>query len=1239
MDDRSIFHALRRRFLALLLSLLRRVLGKPDDFSVGIHELWRGARPSRHHEALEQLDPSASFVFEGSDADGRFFFVDLRLDGDFASAFVVFRVDGNIFVSEESRSRVRRSRSAIRIGILHLECRHPLRMWRLQVRGTMKSPTSKEERFVKLSGWWGPTGVPCHSFADLDPTHSAEGLDRVTLLEAAEAYRRALSIKDFVHFGEFRCHFEEREFFLRGVRIRQFPGAGDADLRNLFSCYFENGDRVFFHHSEHLDPGFCLEGGHFFGADLLTHRLRTFDADVLFDDDIEDGISFSSGPHGKRVFRVSKGDHLRFFYERADGTRVTVRRMLLEHEAKGSRGFGLIINELAPTEKRSRALGDEEEVLKDHQATAEARKKTVVALGDRDCEDPSSAGGKGANLAKLTRIGEHFEVPKGCVVTIAAFEKHLKANRDLKEEIRKLDENQKGTSLDEAVGRISEEFDRTELQDDLRREISIRLASIFGDFDEVRFAVRSSAVGEDGAELSSAGQMETYLNVTGLHEIARSVVECWKSNFRREALSYRRQYGQVLNPPMAVVIQEMVDGGIAGVLFTNHPVSGDPDLMVLNVVKGIGEDLVAGRVTPTEIVLSKKLEVISMDHADTVAEEQAKKIGEVGLHLERRLGNPQDIEFVVKGDRLFTVQSRDITNLDLETRWELLHEFDTPLLSDQELITRANVGEVLPNAMTPLSITAALETYELGIRASMEVIEGGDRLRYPCFVATAMYRQKNFMNLTDMYLKGWKSVEKNPIFEFNLAGTRIFTEEMFLIGKQRYPAISDYRLLKQLLRGLKLMLFDSYRRLNNAKSRVANTPLAEIDMDVKELLDLAHTQRDILVETVADHTIESVFSSFTYHFVASLLRGSSEGELSPETLSDIATVYSASKNAVISADVPTSLENIAKQMIEEKLSEEFETIEDDSEALQWLQDRSEGRTAGMVAEFLESHGHRGFNELDIGGVTWGRNPAQLAQTLKAMLSNPSSHVKEAPGDVDSIIEKLNCTATGIKRRVLMFFIREAHRGVEFREAAKNLLVKATDNLRETLLLVGQKLHGQNMLPDPRLILFFTLREVAEYVETRSARIITRAHKREKLLSAQDAEDYSLMYIGRPSPKEKKVDLAAGTRLLGTPVCQGVVRGKARVARNLEEARDTQPGEILITKYTDIAWSPLFPLIRGLVTEIGGLLSHGSVVAREYGLPSLIAVKSATDFFRTGDEVLLDSRSGFVARAAKEEKCS
>uniref|UniRef100_A0A915D5T2 PEP-utilising enzyme mobile domain-containing protein n=1 Tax=Ditylenchus dipsaci TaxID=166011 RepID=A0A915D5T2_9BILA len=264
--------------------------------------------------------------------------------------------------------------------------------------------------------------------------------------------------------------------------------------------------------------------------------------------------------------------------------------------------------------------------------------------------------------------------------------------------------------------------------------------------------------------------------------------------------------------------------------------------------------------------------------------------------------------------------------------------------------------------------------------------------------------------------------------------------------------------------------------------------------------------------------------------LAMLLRGSAEGDLTPDLLSDIATIYSNNLLKVVSADLPESLKALLNNM---------------SDGAQEHQDTME---------------------------------------------------KHSKGSLDEVFDQLKCKLTSRQRFGLKMLIPHAIEGF-----------------------------GLRLLPDPELIFFMTIQEINQLIRLKeSSALVSRSRRRRRILESQALRKYALLNFGTPDPSESIILQNTDLSSLSLELV------------SLKEAENTKPGEILITKYTDIGWSPLFPIIRGLVTEIGGLLSHGAVVAREQGLPCLISVQNATDIFQTGDEVVLDATHGTVGLIKKEE---
>ncbi|XP_014669157.1 PREDICTED: putative phosphoenolpyruvate synthase [Priapulus caudatus] len=225
------------------------------------------------------------------------------------------------------------------------------------------------------------------------------------------------------------------------------------------------------------------------------------------------------------------------------------------------------------------------------------------------CASSQLAGGKGTQLALLTQLDGKFMVPRGFCLTVAAYRRHLNENKHLRDSIVELENiayKRKGGDIHEISKATVESFNNTQLTPELERAVLKQLSELFGEeWNEKTFAVRSSAVGEDGGEASFAGQMESFLGVIGIKEICNCIAKCWASSFTQQAIEYRRNHGQIVAADVGVCIQEMVEADVAGVLFTRDPVTGNPGIMTINVSYGIGEAVVSGVTEPDTIYLQR----------------------------------------------------------------------------------------------------------------------------------------------------------------------------------------------------------------------------------------------------------------------------------------------------------------------------------------------------------------------------------------------------------------------------------------------------------------------------------------------------------------------------------------------------------------------------------------------------------------------------------------------------------
>ncbi|CAJ0582388.1 unnamed protein product, partial [Mesorhabditis spiculigera] len=1160
------------------------------------------------HEAIEindwewaadaKSDGNDQFRFELTDyKTGDALYVDILSTPKNIEAKLLLWINGEKFESDRLVAMQTGDKRQIQCGPLKIEIREPFRRCRIFYRGEVKNQ-NQESLFLTIGGWFKPTSDARYFYSNLrlensiskSPWKISKNLCR---------YQSQRSQQDFVQWGEACLEIglggETMQKRFRGLKeTRRLPQK--LTREDQISVYFQDGHRFLWRLSDFEDSANNVEHGVYTHVDSNVRGIALKSTASVSWPDEEHIVRFGYGKSKEAVFAKLKVlDVVEF--SKAASTVSRVYRIDCDHE--GSRGIAFITIENADL------FGEKEKPLllanaPSYTGTTEELGLHVVPISTRMCQDPELTGGKGSNLAKLTALKKEFQVPSGFVVTTAAYRAHLKKNQGLYNLIKRLekgDEEELGFLLEQ----IEAAFFGSEVSKELLASLDYHCKSECGD---ARLAVRSSALGEDGADLSSAGQLESVLNVEK-SSIEDALKKCWASNFRREVYSYRRSHGQPLAPEMGVVVQEMVADAVAGVMFTCDPVRRDPTHILINAIRGAGDDIVSGAVTPDTVLLDKAGNVQQKPENCCLTDTDIATLSSIGIYLETSFGRPQDVEFVIKNSIVYLVQSRDVTGLDRESEFELATEFNSGTLTDEEIYSTANVGEVLAKPLTPLGVSVSYPAYEKALCKMFQSFQTG-RVPLHHDMGFHMSRNKVFMNIGELYLRQWEVLEKDPLSEYTLAGEKMLTPEMYAIGRKRHTPRHKLFPLWRLGYMLHATLWGGKNTLGSVENGAKTLEsLISTSGTPEEMMRQILRQKELFSQLIYDHAYISSCSSFTYIIVAMIIRGGPEGDLTSEMLSDIATLFGNN-----------DLSKIAKSVKRSPIRAEFENAEGDF-ALKILKSDPE------IAQQID----------DIYAEEWRETPDLLVETIKAMLNDPKLEEDKVLLESGEIMEKLKNKPKGLAKKFLKFMVKQTYSGVANREFAKNLLVKGNVAIRANIRKLGQTLADQGLLPDKDLVFYMTLHEIQELMQTRSPRLISRAMRRRTHFPKQSDHRYHHVMWGcvEPIETEPVEKLRALLELQGTPVCEGKVVGKARVAKTLEEARGTQPGEILITRFTDICWSPFFPLIRGIVTEIGGLLSHGAVVAREYGLPSLIAVRDATDVFQTGDLVSLDSFKGTITK--------
>jgi pyruvate,water dikinase len=705
-------------------------------------------------------------------------------------------------------------------------------------------------------------------------------------------------------------------------------------------------------------------------------------------------------------------------------------------------------------------------------------------------------------------------------------------------------------------------------------------------------AVRSSALGEDAAGASHAGQYATVLGVEGEPALRRAIERCLGSLESARADAYHRERTGGVRTEMCVVVQRMIEPRAAGVLFTADPHTGRRDRLVVDAVRGRGEALVSGHARPDHCALSSSGAVLARDLSG----------GEPILC-------PLDLEWAFGADgRLWWLQARPITALPADP-----HELDTAC-DPKHLYTNCNIGECMPGALTPLGWTTVWLGNDHGLQFMRRQI-GIQREPLEGHRTTRLYSGHAF-------------------FDFHELG-RTSTNILGASDESLCLAICG-RLVPEFDTGPKAPLFtrvvNSVRYLRYILSGKKHQARLEA---LVAALRLPEEPTAIAQLAAVEARMPQLLAAFDFHIASSAGAGALEPALmqilakgKPPTEEQHAQLSlllaGSSEHDVESADVVAGIDRLVALLAPLPEARARFVEASPPQALAWLTSDPRGAPARELAAFLERHGHHCLRELELREKEWSADPLPVIESLQASLR---ARLLSRAAPSRSPLAPMPIP------RGLGWLVRMTQAGVRRRERTKSLLVKTVTAFKRAFRRLGELLVKEGRLPDADALFFLRLEELGPLARGEAPQLAERAVARRRTLDYQATLRFPDVFFGAPEPLQSQLALPEGvTALRGKPVSHGRVTGTARVALTLDDAAALQPGEILISPVTDVGWSPYFSLIAGLATDVGSSVSHGAVVAREYGLPAVVDLRQATRMFKTGDRVTLDGDHGILQLA-------
>ncbi|KAL4716575.1 hypothetical protein ACJJTC_010239, partial [Scirpophaga incertulas] len=774
----------------------------------------------------------------------------------------------------------------------------------------------------------------------------------------------------------------------------------------------------------------------------------------------------------------------------------------------------------------------------------------------------SYVGGKGASLALLAtvQIAEGYRVPPGFCITVKALEEHLRRKEPLMNAIKQIEaanENYNEQDFKAKCAKAEELFSTTDITGEIRNEILLYLNKLRQKITkenlgpERRFAVRSSAVGEDSEILSAAGQNETILGCVSDNEVLTGIQKCWGSMFAFTSAFYRRQNGQPCICGGAVVVQALVAPRAAGVMFTRHPDAGDPSRLLITANYGLGESVVSGSVEPDVFVVARhldgRLEISSTELGSKaqracLSPADVLRLAQHGVAQERLWGAGRDIEWAICDDEIFLVQARPITSLERWSEEELLHELDTAIMADDELTTFANCGEVFPKPVTALSYDMVVMPLSKAVRKAVSV-NAGD---YEDAVMMT-HNRCIFALYNTVYKKVSSKIDVNTqMIEMSIHGHKVATDEIMQIAvNRRPPKWTD--IISKILTLLKYLLTSNASMKNNIKIVKAMEMKSETNRP-NDLLATIKNNQEVMYKLVRNHTFTSGASTAAQVIAMSvLLEGRSD--FLPEHCSDIGVMFSSGD--VLSAEVPQELAKLGKAISESKIAEKFRRI-DPKDAMTWLR-KNLPQVHLDVCSFLDKHGHRAIMEFDMYTKPWALANEDLMKILQNL--KESTQENAVIKNDKEIIKALTTPRKSSTRKALAWILPLCRRTVRHREGTKAHLILGIHKLRLCAIELGKNLVRQWYLPHYELVFFFRLLELQKYIETRDPALLRKALQRHQYYSNWCKLKFAEINTGWVQPLKARDSgemRAADVRLVGTSVCAGDVLARACVVNDLAE---------------------------------------------------------------------------------------
>jgi len=852
----------------------------------------------------------------------------------------------------------------------------------------------------------------------------------------------------------------------------------------------------------------------------------------------------------------------------------------------------------------------------------------------------SMVGGKGANLGELSNL-EGILVPEGFSITTEAFKRILGEMPLIRELLHKLSllKVEERDKICELSGEIRKVIEGVTIPEDINEEIINHLLSLG---EKNSYAVRSSATAEDLPTASFAGQQDTYLNIMGREAILNHIKKCLASLFTERAVIYRIQNGfDHRKVYLSVVIQKMIFPQVSGIMFTADPVTSNRKVLSIDASYGLGEALVSGLVNADNYkvregkivdkkISTKKLAIYALkaggtkeqeiepelQNKKTLTDEQILQLEGMGRKIEEYFGCPQDIEWCFAHDKFYIVQSRPITTL-----------FPIPETKDEENHVYLSVGhqQMMTDPLKPLGMSF-FQLISFGQR-----FKAGGRL----FVDVAQMLASP--DSREMLLKNMG--QHDPLMQDALVA--IIEQGDFI------KPLPEKKEEQSASKSKKSASFDNPEPQIDSDPKVVSDLIKKCESSLEMLKQSIKTKSgtdlfDFILEDLEELKRILFDPQSSAVFMAAINASLWINEKINEWLGEknVADILSKSVPNNVTSEMGYALMDVADVIRPyPEIIDYLEQVKDDNFLEKIVKFDGGQEVKAAINAYLNKYGMRCSGEIDITKTRFSEKPTILIPMILSNIKNfepNASHRKfeqgrqEALKKEQELLEKLKQLPDGEqKAKETKLRIDLIRNFIGYREYPKYGMINRYFLYKQAILKEAQELLQAKVIHENDDIYYLTFEELREVVRTKKVdyEIISKRKEEHKLFEKLTPPRVITSDGEIITGKYKRENLPVGS-FVGLPVSSGVIEGRARVILNMDDAV-LEEGDILVTSFTDPSWTPLFVSIKGLVTEVGGLMTHGAVIAREYGLPAVVGVENATKLIKDGQQIRVNGTEGYV----------